>query len=78
MARRTEDDVFKLKPKNPQTRAEITDSTVRVILKEEADERTSLTRKLRAARLAREAEAPEPVPAKTPRRTTRKPRTRTA
>ena len=69
------DDVFKVKPKTPHTRAELTDATARAILKEEADERTARTRKLREARLAREAEAPPPAPAK--RRATRKPRPRT-
>lgn len=74
MTRNINDDVFKLKPKSPQTRAEITDSTVRDILREEADALTARTRKLREARLARDAAAPEPEPAK--RRPVRKPRLR--
>ena len=62
MANDKHDDVFKLKPKSPQSKADITDETVRALLKEEAEERTAQTQKLRAARLAREAEAPAPAP----------------
>jgi len=51
------DDPLKVTRKTPQTKAEITDSTVRAILKEESDERTLRTRKLREARLAMEAKA---------------------
>lgn len=75
MTRNINDDVFKLKPKTPHSRADITDSTVREILREEADALTSLTRKLREARLARDAAAPEPEPVK--RRPVRKTRPRT-
>ena len=58
MANDKHDDVFKLKPKSPQSKADITDETVRALLKEEAEERAAQTQKLRAARLAREAELP--------------------
>jgi hypothetical protein len=64
MADETHDDVFRLKPKPAQSKADITDETVRALLKEEAEERAARTQKLRAARLAREAEAPTPAPVK--------------
>lgn len=71
MVDRTEaDGLFKLKSPAAKSKADITDATVREYLKEESDARTALTNKLRAARLAREAEAPAPQPAKrrSPRR----------
>jgi hypothetical protein len=62
MVDRTEaDSLFKLKSPKSKSKADITDATVREYLKEESDARTALTNKLRAARLAREAEAPEPA-----------------
>lgn len=61
MVDRTEaDGLFKLKSPTAKSKADITDATVREYLKEEHDARTALTNKLRAARLAREAETPEP------------------
>lgn len=69
------DDIFKLKSPTAKSRADITDATVREYLKDEADARTALTNKLRAARLAREAETPEP--AATKRAAPRRPRFRT-
>ena len=57
MVDRTEaDDLFKLKSTTPKSKAEATDAAVREHLRQEADARTALTNKLRAARLAREAE----------------------
>ena len=44
------------KPTRPETKAEITDRTVRAILDDEAAKRRAKTEKLRAARLAMEAE----------------------
>lgn len=64
MSRSEYDKLFAAKPERPKTREEITDSTARAILKEEEDERTALTRKLREARLKMEARAPAPVPVK--------------
>lgn len=64
MANEKYDDVFQVKRKSPQSKADITDETVRSLLKEEAELRTAQTQKLRAARLAREAEAPAPAPVK--------------
>ncbi|MBR9826110.1 MAG: hypothetical protein GYB36_09950 [Alphaproteobacteria bacterium] len=65
MEKMNEHSVFGTKPKTPQTRAEITDSTSRAIIQEEADERAALTRKLREARLEMEAKNPAPA---TPKR----------
>lgn len=45
MAKTPHDDVFRLAPKRQQSRADITDATVRAILTEENAERTALTRK---------------------------------
>ena len=47
-----------------RSREEITDSVARTIIREETDEREALTAKLKAARLAREAESPAPRPVK--------------
>jgi|GEM_PF-3086686 len=76
MVDRTEaDDLFKLKSTTPKSKAEATDAAVREHLRQEADARTALTNKLRAARLAREAEAPEPAAPK--RAVPQRPRFRT-
>lgn len=69
------DDLFKLKPTTPKSKAEAADAVVRERLKDESDARTALTAKLRAARLARETEAPEPAAPK--RAVPRRPRFRT-
>ena len=71
MQKLNENDVFSTKPKSPKTRAEITDSIARAIVKEETDERAALTRKLREARLEMEEKNPAPTPAK--RRPARRP-----
>ena len=57
MTHASKEDVFKVTRKTPQTRAEITDSTVRAMLQEEADARTKQIDRLREARLAMEAKA---------------------
>lgn len=64
MVRKIDDDVFKLKTGPVKNKAEMTDQVVRDIRQAETDERTALTRKLREARLAREAAEPAPEPAK--------------
>jgi hypothetical protein len=47
-----------------ETKHEITNSTARAIIDAEVRQRDAQTHRLREARLAREAEAPEPAPAK--------------
>ncbi len=67
MVRKIDDDVFKLKTGTPKNKAEVTDQIVRDIRQTESDERAALTRKLREARLAREAAEPASAePKKTP------------
>lgn len=62
MADQDTNDIFKLKMKAPQSKAEITDSTVRDILRTEADAHDSLTQRLRQARLERDAAAKKAAP----------------
>ena len=52
----TKDTLFKQTRPKAETKAEITDRTVRAILDDEAAKRRAKTEKLRAARLAMEAE----------------------
>lgn len=73
MPQKTRNEIFTALTK-PQTKSEITDETVRSIQKKEADAHEALTRRLREARLAREAVTPKP--AKTTKRTSVKARTR--
>lgn len=58
MTKTQAEDVFPIAPKKPQSKTEITDAVARAIIEEEVGERVALTAKLKAARLAREAEAP--------------------
>ena len=52
----TKDTLFKPARSKAETKAEITDRTVREILDDEVAKRRAKTAKLRAARLAKEAE----------------------
>ena len=69
MSQQIKDDIFKLRMTPPLSKAEKTDEAVRSILKMEADAHDALTRRLRDARLARDAETPQPAPTKTRKRT---------
>ncbi len=64
MSKNVYENLFAAKPEAPKTKEEITDSTARAIIKEEESERTALTRKLREARLAKEAKTPATAPIK--------------
>lgn len=52
----TKDTLFKPAPSKAETRADITDRTVRAILDDEVAKRRAKTAKLRAARLKAEAQ----------------------
>ena len=52
----TKDTLFKSSRSKAETKADITDRTVKAILDDEAAKRRAKTEKLRAARLAKEAE----------------------
>lgn len=58
----TKDNLFHSVRPRPQSRADITDSTARAIIKAEAESREAKTRRLRRARLEMEANCPEPAP----------------
>ena len=62
----SKEDVFTAVKAPAKDKAAITDRTARAIIKDETDQRAALTRKLREARLAREAAAPAPAPEKKP------------
>lgn len=68
----TKDNLFRVAPPGPKTRADFTDSAARTIIKAEADSREAKTQRLRLARLEMEARRPEPAPTKTRRRTANK------
>ncbi|WEX11823.1 hypothetical protein [Chelativorans sp. AA-79] len=60
----TKDNLFRAVRPGPQSKADLTDSAARAIMKAEADSREAKTRRLRQARLEMEAQRPEPAPAK--------------
>jgi hypothetical protein len=60
----TKDNLFRTVRSGPQTKADLTDSAARAIMKAEADSREAKTQRLRQARLEMEVQRPEPVPAK--------------
>lgn len=60
----TKDNLFRAARPGPQTKADITDSTARAIIKAETDSREAKTRRLRQARLEMEAQRPAPASAK--------------
>ncbi len=57
MTKSNYDSIFSFAEKKPQTKGDITDATVREILREQTEERAALTDRLRKARLARDLEA---------------------
>jgi hypothetical protein len=59
-------DVFRTSANAPKNKADATDFAVRCMLEEEAALRAANLKKQRAARLAKEADAPQPAPAKKP------------
>lgn len=60
----TKNNLFRATRQGSQTKADITDSTARAIMKAETDSRQAKTQRLRQARLEMEAQRPEPAPAK--------------
>lgn len=60
----TKDNLFRTVRPGSQTKADLTDSAARAIMKAEADSREAKTQRLRQARLEMEAQSPVPAPAK--------------
>ena len=60
----TKDNLFRPVRPDPQTKADITNSTSRAIIQAEADSRDAKTQRLRQARLRMEAQQPKPAPTK--------------
>ena len=59
------DNLLRPQKSKAQSKADLTDSTARAIIKVEADERQAKTRRLKQARLEMEAQQPQPAPTKT-------------
>ena len=60
----TKENLFRPTPSRAQSKADLTNSTARAIIKAEVDEREAKTNRLRQARLEMEARQPAPAPAK--------------
>ncbi|WP_309083145.1 hypothetical protein [Chelativorans sp.] len=60
----TKDTLFQPAPTRAQSKADLTNSTARAIIKAETDAREAKTLRLKQARLEMEARRPAPVPAK--------------
>ncbi|MFC6487964.1 hypothetical protein [Nitratireductor sp. GCM10026969] len=60
----TRNNLFRPVPSKAQSKADLTDSTARALIKAEADSRQAKSQRLRQARLEMEARQPKPAPTK--------------